>query len=138
MQSISLPIVRRRQKVEHCPIVPDVHRLERPLAGHIGFELHGEAGFVGVDFPASKVDARAWHDLVGRYDGKKVELLCDGKVMVEKVWAGGKLTTNAEPLLIGAETDGGKAVRPFHGEVEEAAVWARALFDDEVAALSRR
>jgi hypothetical protein len=108
------------------------------LAGRIGFELHGDGGFVGVDFPASKVDARAWHDLVGRYDGKKVELLCDGKVMAEKPWAGGKLTTNAEPLLIGAETDAGKAVRPFHGEIEEAAVWAGALSDDEVAALSRR
>jgi len=108
------------------------------LAGRIGFELHGEAGFVGVDFPASRVDARAWHDLVGRYDGTKVELLCDGKVMAEKAWAGGKLTSNAEPLLIGAETDAGKAVRPFHGEMEEAAVWARALSDDEVAALSRR
>ena len=50
----------------------------------------------------------------------------------------GVSVAGAEPLLIGAETDGGKAVRPFHGEVEEAAVWARALFDDEVAALSRR
>jgi hypothetical protein len=108
------------------------------LAGRIGFELHGEGGFVGVNFPASKVDVRAWHDLVGRYDGKKVELLCDGKVMAETTWAGGKLTTNAEPLLIAAETDAGKVVRPFHGEIEEAAVWARALSDDEVTAVSRR
>ena len=110
------------------------------LGGRIGFELHGANGFVGLDFPAADAPggAGAWHDLVGRYDGKRVELLCDGKVMARRDWAGGNLTRNDEPLLLGAETDGGKVVRPFHGEVEEAAVWGRALSDEEVARLSRR
>ena len=108
------------------------------LAGRIGFELHGERGFVGVDFPVSDVDPKAWHDLVGRYDGSTVELFCDGKRMAAKPWSGGKLTSNNEPLLIAAETDGGKGVRPFHGEVEEAAVWPRPLSNDEIRLLSRR
>ena len=108
------------------------------LTGWIGFELHGDGGFAGVDFPASSVDAAAWHDLVGRYDGKRVELFCDGKSMAARAWAGGRLTVNTEPLLIGAETDGSKVVRSFRGEMEEAAVWARALSGDEVALLSRR
>lgn len=108
------------------------------LGGRIGFELHGEGGFIGVDFAAADVDAKAWHDLVGRYDGNKVELICDGKVMASKAWKGGALTRNDEPLLIGAETDAGRVVRPFRGEFEEAAVWSRALSDVEIGVLTRR
>ena len=51
--------------------------------------------------------------------------------------ATGALVINAEPLLIGAETDNGKVVRHFHGELEAAAVWSRALTDAEVVALSQ-
>ena len=109
------------------------------LPGTIGFEFRTEiGGFVGITFPISEIDPKAWHDFVGRYDGQKVELICDGRVMASKPWRGGKLTTNNEPLLIGAETDAGKIVRPFTGEMEEAAMWSRALNDSEVARLVRK
>ncbi len=104
----------------------------------IGFEIHTERGFVLVSFPVSRIDPLAWHDLVGRYDGQRVELLCDGKVMARKRWRGGPLTENEEPLLIGAETDAGRVVRNFQGEIEEAAVWPRALDDAELASLMRK
>jgi hypothetical protein len=42
---------------------------------------------------------------------------------------------NREPLLIGAETDAGKVVRHFQGELGEAALWSRALTDEEVRTL---
>lgn len=109
------------------------------LAGTIGFEIHTEAGgFVGVTFPLSEIDPKAWHDFVGRYDGKTVELICDGKVMANTRWHGGNLTQNQESLLIGTETDVDKIVRPFTGEMEEAAVWSRALSHDELARLVRK
>ena len=101
----------------------------------IGFEVHTESGFVMVSFPVSRIDPLAWHDLAGRYDGRSVELICDGQVMASRAWAGGKLTLNQEPLLIGAETDNGKVVRQFSGEIETAAVWSRALSDADLARL---
>lgn len=104
----------------------------------IGFELHSRAGFVMVSFPISRIDPTAWHDLVGRYDGKTLALICDGKVMAQQRWRGGDLTQNTEPTLIGAETDQGRVVRPFTGEMQEAALWSRALSDRELARLMRK
>jgi hypothetical protein len=82
------------------------------------------------------MEASAWHDLVGRYDGKSLAVFCDGKPMSMKS-ARGNLVRNSEPLLIGAETDNGKVVRHFHGEMEEAALWPRALTDSEIGSLTR-
>ena len=106
--------------------------------GDIGFELHSERGFAMVSFPVSDIDRTAWHSLVGRYDGRVLELICDGKAVARKRWKGGALTQNAEPVLIGAETDRGQVVqgRIFAGEVLDAALWDRALTDTEVAAVS--
>jgi beta-fructofuranosidase len=103
-----------------------------------GFELHGERGLGQVTFPRSAIDPTAWHDFVGVYDGRTIELICDGKVMASRPWAGGRLTENEEPLLVGAETERGRVVRPFTGELEEAALWSRALARGELAALSRK
>jgi len=102
----------------------------------IGFEVRTREGFHMVRFPISKIQATAWHDLVGRYDGKDVALFCDGHLMVSKPCRGA-LTKNDEPLLIGAETQGTKVARHFHGELEEAAFWSRALSDEEISLLSR-
>ena len=104
----------------------------------IGFELHSYAGFAQISFPVSAIDATAWHDLVGRYDGNRMTLICDGQVMATKLWKGGALTQNTEPVLIGAESDNGNVVRPFTGELEEAALWPRALSDADVAAVCRK
>jgi len=103
-----------------------------------GFELHGQRGLGQVTFPRSAVDPTAWHDFLGVYDGETIELICDGKVMAAQPWAGGRLTENGEPLLIGAETERGRVVRPFTGELEEAAMWPRALTRDELALVSRK
>jgi len=102
----------------------------------IGFEIRTHRGFAMVSFPVSQIEAAAWHDLVGRYDGKNLEIFCDGRRMAGKPWSG-KSQKNREPLLIGAETDSGKVVRHFRGELEEAAFWSRALTDAEMTLLSK-
>jgi len=102
----------------------------------IGFEVHTDKGFVMVSFPVSRVDATSWLDLIGRYDGTKVSLLCNGQVMDEKAWSG-KLTENREPILIGAGSFDGVPKLFFSGEMEEAAIWSRALSDAEVSTLRR-
>lgn len=101
----------------------------------LGFEIRTDRGLAMVSFPVSQIEATAWHDLVGRYDGRTLDLFCDGRRLATKPWSGA-LRQNREPLLIGAETDAGKVVRHFRGELEEAALWSRALTDDEVAMLS--
>ncbi|MEK7708026.1 MAG: LamG-like jellyroll fold domain-containing protein, partial [Verrucomicrobiota bacterium] len=102
----------------------------------IGFEVHTDKGFVRVSFPVSKVEASGWLDLVGRYDGQNIALLCNGRVMAEKPWSG-ELTSNSEPILLGAETYDGAPKRFFTGEMEEAALWPRALTDAEIVQLTR-
>lgn len=103
----------------------------------IGFEICTDRGLFRVAFPVSQIDAKAWHDLVGRYNGRTLELICDERVMVRRD-ARGALVQNAEPVLIGAETDQGRVVRPMTGELEQAALWTRALTLDELAALVGR
>lgn len=67
--------------------------------------------------------------------GRTLDLFCDGRRVASKPWSGA-LPPNRAALLIGAETDAGKVVRHFRGELEVAALWSRALTDDEVAMLS--
>ena len=101
----------------------------------IGFEVRTERGLATVSFPILEIEPTAWHDLVGRYDGKVVEIFCDGRRMAGKPWSGA-LVKNHEPLLIGAEMDAKKPARHFHGELEEAAFWSRSLTTREIKNLS--
>jgi hypothetical protein len=102
----------------------------------IAFAIHTDHGSFRASFSVAKIDATAWHDLVGRYDGKTIQLLCDGKVMSRKP-AAGSLVMNRAPLLIGAENRGGQVVNRFTGEMEFAGLWTRALSDTELAAMVR-
>jgi hypothetical protein len=102
----------------------------------IGFEIRTDKGLFQASFPVSQIDSAAWHDLVGRYDGRSIEIICDGKQMATSP-ATGNLAQNTGPILVGAETDGGQVVRPFSGELEQAALWTRALGDEEIRLLSR-
>ncbi|HRI13086.1 MAG TPA: DUF1080 domain-containing protein [Verrucomicrobiota bacterium] len=101
----------------------------------IAFEIRTTQGFAQASFPVSNIDARAWHNLVGRYDGRTLAIFCDGRLMASQPITG-SLIPNSEPLLIGAETQDGKKVRHFRGEVDEAAIWPRALTNTEIAALA--
>jgi polyhydroxybutyrate depolymerase len=104
--------------------------LPRQRGTDIGFEIRTDRGLFRTSFPVSKIDPRAWHDLAGRYDGAAIEILCDGQVMA-RADAAGELLPNDEPILIGAQSDGTRVVRPFTGRLEEAALWTRALTGDE-------
>lgn len=102
---------------------------------NIGFEVHTDNGFVSITFPVSEIDPTVWCNLVGRYDGTNVQLFCNDRLMVSAPLTG-NLTQNAEPTLIGAETDNGSIVRPFTGFIEEAALWNTALTSEQLAYLN--
>lgn len=102
------------------------------------FEVHTTQGTGRVSFPVARIDATAWHDLVGRYDGNKIEIYCDGIRMARQNWNGGALTPEEITTRVGAEGDGsGQAAHPFTGQIEEAALWSRALPEDDIATLMR-
>ena len=107
------------------------------FCGNAAAAVHTENGFVMTSFPVSRVDAKGWLNLVGRYDGQKLQLFCNGKAMSEKPCRGA-LTINSELLCIGAETYDGTPKRFFTGEMEEAAIWSRALTDAEIGPLDLR
>jgi hypothetical protein len=105
----------------------------------IAFAIRTDRGSFQVDFPIGQVDPKAWHDLVGRYDGRRLQILCDGRVTAECP-ASGALAANREMFLVGAETlvENGPPARFLTGEMERAALWCRALTDAEVASLMAR
>jgi len=111
--------------------------LDRTQGPDIGFEVNTDEGLVMVGFPVSEINSEGWLDLVGRYDGERIELICNGVVMDRARWKG-DLTRNNEPLLIGAQTDYGVVAAPFTGDMQEAAIWSRALTDAEIATLVRK
>jgi len=101
----------------------------------LAFEITTDRGTALVSFPISQIDPAAWHDLVARYDGATLTLFSDGKKIAAKPCSG-PLKQHRDALLIGAGKVDGKVAQHFHGELEEAALWSRALTDREVAALS--
>ena len=103
----------------------------------IACEITAGGGATTASFPISQIEPKAWHDLVARYDGATLTLFCDGKRLAARPCSG-PLQRNSEALLIGAGRDSGKVAQHFRGELEEVALWLRALSDREVAALSAR
>lgn len=126
----------------HEKLVYNLFSVDLPAAGpgvDIGFELGTDRGMFQVKLPIDRLDDPAgWHDLIARYDGKRgrLELFADG-VLADAVDAAGTLRgDNPEPCVLGGESNGGNVIRSFRGLIDHAALWSRAITDDEIAALS--
>lgn len=104
----------------------------------VGFELgtdHSDRP-LQLAIPVARIRPTDWHDIVVRYRGAVLELFVDG-VLVDEEWPIGSLRSgNTEPCLIGAESYGGQVKGGFHGLIDHAALWDRALTDAEVEHLS--
>ncbi|MDR0352394.1 MAG: GH32 C-terminal domain-containing protein [Opitutaceae bacterium] len=104
------------------------------------FNLYSNTGALGFEFctenaprlaasiraPADALAAGAWHDIIARYDGRRVTLFINGLAAASAPVAG-RLAENTQPILIG---------KNLRGEIDHAALWSRALSDGEIAALS--
>ena len=104
----------------------------------IGFELGTAPGKGMVQVRTSVgqlVDPAAWHDIIVRYDGQRLEIFVDG-VRVDQRPAAGDLRQNDEACIVGGYSVGGKVPNPFHGQIDHAALWQRAITDDEITMLS--
>lgn len=118
---------------------------------HFGFQGHFEGGLppnAAPWFPAINTDldqhaapASKWRDVIIRMTkGGPLRLYLDGRLVMERrkpssmpgVDAKGMIGP-ASPLTIGSSPDGSQ---PFHGWVDEVALWDRALDDSELQKLS--
>ncbi|MCE9544518.1 MAG: family 43 glycosylhydrolase [Planctomycetia bacterium] len=89
----------------------------------------GNNSLLQMRVPTDLVDATAWHDIVLRCDGAKVQLFVDGQWQDEDFLVGNIIQDAKAPTLIGG--DGG-----FHGLIDTVAIWNRALSPDEIDTLS--
>ena len=97
----------------------------------LGFEYgaEGRRGLAAqVTVTASSLSPKQWHDLIVRYDGRELVMFVDGFRAGRAVATGELRRGNTEPVTIGK--------RAFEGQVDHAALWSRALTDDEIVALS--
>ncbi|MCX5670522.1 MAG: LamG domain-containing protein, partial [Planctomycetota bacterium] len=97
------------------------------------FNLRGERQFRQLRTPLEGLAPDAWHDLVVRYDGVKVELFVDGVLRDRKPASGPVAEAPDASVLIGADPGGRNS---FHGLVDHAALWDRALTEAEIEFLS--
>ena len=80
------------------------------------------------------MDAKTWHHVVGTYDGTTMKIYVDGEVAAEQEQVFDFKGTNDQDLRIGCSKD-----RPQYtfenGSIDDAAVWRRALSQDEIKAI---
>jgi hypothetical protein len=104
----------------------------------LGFELGTDwhERPLQLSIPVRLIGPTDWHDVVVRFTGPTLELFVDG-ALVDEEWPIGSLRHgNAEPCLISAESSDGKVKSGFRGMIDHAALWDRALTDEEIVALS--
>ncbi len=100
-------------------------------SGRLGFEFgaEGRAGLAGqVAIAVEDLDAKHWHDVIVRYDGAQLAMFLDGAAVARAKATGSLRQGNTAPVQI--------ARRGFTGLLDHAALWSRALTDDEIVALS--
>jgi hypothetical protein len=77
------------------------------------------------------LDEKTWYHVVGTYDGATMKVYVDGEVAVEQAQKFNFTGTNDQDLRIGCSKD-----RPQYtfenGSIDEAAIWRRALSEDEI------
>ena len=88
-----------------------------------------------IGVPVEMIGTDSWHDVTVRFAGSTLEMFVDG-VLVDEEWPIGQLRkSDASCLIGGAETADGVS-DGFTGMVDYAAVWDKAITDDEIKLLS--
>ncbi|HPF38821.1 MAG TPA: GH32 C-terminal domain-containing protein [Phycisphaerae bacterium] len=102
----------------------------------IGTEIGVDRGLARTRVIIGRNEQTGWHDVVVRYTGRSVDLFLDG-ARVNSVEHSGELRSATKvPLVIGGEPTGDNVTRRFSGLIDHAAIWSRALTDEEIAVIS--
>ena len=106
----------------------------------LGFQLGTSRGVTRAAAELPPVRARSWNTIVARYDARRVEIFINGRPAGEVRHGGGLRPASAVPLVLGGEPqaagDGYRVRRRLRGAIDHAAIWDRALSDDEIVAVS--
>ncbi len=93
-------------------------------------------GVLRLVFAMAPLGADAWHDLIVRGTGAKIELWIDGVLVDEEFPVGATRPATAPRLFGAAQAADGSLASGFHGLMDHAALWRRALTVLEIRALS--
>ncbi|TAN35656.1 MAG: hypothetical protein EPN23_10815 [Verrucomicrobia bacterium] len=89
-----------------------------------------------IMFPMEPLGPRDWHDVIVRGTGPKLQLWIDG-VLLDEEFPRGTTRPATTPRFFGAaQLADGQLLSGFHGQMDHAALWHRAVTDAEIAALS--
>jgi hypothetical protein len=104
----------------------------------LGLEVGSTTAFAKAPTVVPAAMTGGWHDVVARYDGRTLDLFFDGQRRASVPLAGDLRPASAVPLVIGGEpnANGSAANRRLTGLIDHAAIWDRALSDDEIASIS--
>jgi len=89
-----------------------------------------------VMFPMEPTGPRAWHDVLVRGTGPKLELWLDGVLLDEEFPVGTTRPATAPRFFGAAQLADGSLQAGFRGLIDHAALWHRALSEAEIVALS--
>ncbi len=87
-------------------------------------------------FPMQPLDPCAWHDIIVRGTGAKLQLWLDGVLVDEEFPVGTTRRAQAPRYFGAAQLEDGTLLDGFEGLIDHAALWHRALDDDELIAVS--
>lgn len=107
--------------------------------GEAHFSVHLDGRYVTARAPADvRMKPGRWHHVAGAFDGEKVLLWIDGKLVATQEGSG-KRTRNALPLVIGADVDrAGRSTSPFLGEIDEVRLSSTVRYSESGFTPSRR
>lgn len=98
--------------------------------GKLSFDVHLDGRYASAR-AADTLPLNKWLHVAGVFDGEKVKLFVDGKLVASNK-ASGTRTINRLPIYIGADPGrSGEATRPFIGQVDEVRLSSVARYDSE-------
>ncbi len=118
----------------HDHLVYNLYSTANEISFEIGTQDTPDVSRVTV--PLDIIGATDWHDIVCRYDGRKLKMYVDGVVMDEAYPKGPLREGNTVPCLIGAESYGDHVKAGWAGQFDHVAIWNRVLTDAEIIRLS--
>jgi len=89
-----------------------------------------------IMFPVEPLGPREWHDVVVRCTGPKLQLWIDGVLLDEEFPIGTTRPASAPRYFGAAQLADGTLLSGFHGMMDHAALWHRALDEKEIAKIS--
>ncbi len=117
---------------EKMPMLPR----SGPDADSVPLYADAKNAVMRVMFPAELIGPKDWHDVIVRGTGPKLQLWIDGVLLDEEFPVGTTRAATAPRFFGAAQLADGKLLSGFHGQLDHAALWHRALSDAEIFALS--